>query len=134
KQPSSVKYVRENEGFHIDINNPNAAYAEGKRMAELYCSIYHAQHHLPIKIARCFAFVGPYLPLNKHFAIGNFIQDGLSQKDIVLKGDGTPCRSYLYAADLTVWLWTILLQGQNNLPYNVGSDEDLNLAALANMI
>ncbi len=133
KQPSTVTHIKENEGFHIDINEPTSAYAEGKRLAELYCSIYYSHYQLPVKIARCFAFVGPYLPLNKHFAIGNFISNTLKGEDIVIKGDGTPYRSYLYAADLTIWLWTILLKGENNTPYNVGSDEDYDLKTIANL-
>ncbi len=130
-QPSAVTHVKENEGYAIDINKPQSAYAEGKRLAELYCSIYYTHYQLPVKIARCFAFVGPYLPLNKHFAIGNFISNVLKGEDIVIKGDGTPYRSYLYAADLTIWLWTILLKGENNTPYNVGSDEDYDLKTIA---
>ena len=133
KQPSAVTHIKEMEGFFIDINKPTSAYAEGKRLAELYCSICYLHYQLPVKIARCFAFVGPYLPLNKHFAIGNFISDALKGEDIVIKGDGTPYRSYLYAADLTIWLWTILLKGENNTPYNVGSDEDYDLKAIANL-
>lgn len=134
KQPESVTHIKETDSFPVDINNPRSAYAEGKRLAELYCSIYHSHYQLPVKIARGFAFVGPYLPLNKHFAIGNFILNTLNREDIIIKGDGTPYRSYLYAADLTAWLWTILLKGENNTSYNVGSDEDYDLRTVANAV
>jgi nucleoside-diphosphate-sugar epimerase len=131
KQPENIKLIKETNSFPIDINNPSSAYAEGKRLAELYCAIYAKQFNIPVKIARCFAFVGPYLPLDKHFAIGNFISDVLSNREIVIKGDGTPLRSYMYAADLVVWLLTILLKGEVNKPYNVGSDQAISILDLA---
>ncbi|MEJ7826678.1 MAG: NAD(P)-dependent oxidoreductase [Segetibacter sp.] len=134
KQPSCITHIREDESYKVDINNPDSAYAEGKRLAELYCSIYFSHYNLPVKIARCFAFVGPYLPLDKHFAIGNFILSALKKQDIIIKGDGSPFRSYLYASDLAIWLWTILIKGENNTPYNVGSDNDICIEDLAKTV
>lgn len=134
KQPEHVSHIKESDSFHIDINNPGSSYAEGKRLAELYCSTFYKQYQVPVKIARCFAFVGPYLPLDKHFAIGNFILNAINNEDILIKGDGTPFRSYLYAADLAIWLWTTLLKGKVNTAYNIGSDEDYQLKRIAELV
>jgi dTDP-glucose 4,6-dehydratase len=126
KQPWNLSHINELDSFNININNSNSAYAEGKRIAELYCSTYFEKYNLPLKIARCFAFVGPYLPLDTHFAIGNFINNVLNNEDIIIKGDGSTIRSYMYASDL--------INGEKNIPYNVGSDGSLSIKELAERI
>jgi len=129
-QPSDLGHLSESFAGGPEPLHPASAYAEGKRSAELLCAIAAASS-LEIKVARCFAFVGPYMQLDAHFAIGNFIDDRLHRRPIRVQGDGSAVRSYLYASDLMVWLWTILFKGQSCRAYNVGSEDALNIATLA---
>ncbi len=133
-QPAELTHISEDYMGGPNPISTGSAYAEGKRAAELLCALYADEFGLETKIARCFALVGPYLPLDAHFAIGNFIRDALQQKAILVKGDGTPYRSYLYVSDLAVWLWTILCRGKSCYPYNVGSESAISIGALARLI
>ncbi len=112
------------------IAHPLNPYAEAKREAERLC----AESDVDFVTARAFAFLGPYLPLNAHFAAGNFLRDGLRGGPILVRGDGTAMRSYLYPADLVVWLLRILISGTRGRAYNAGSDEAVTTAQLARLI
>ena len=113
-----------------DECSPVTAYGKGKLQAEQML----LDSGLDVKIARCFAFVGPYLPRTIHYAIGNFIQNCIDGTPIVINGDGTPLRSYMYADDLVEWLFAILERGESGRPYNVGSDKALSIRELAESV
>ena len=133
RQPPDLTHMPEEHGGGPDPADGRNAGAEAKRAAETLCAV-HADGELATTIARCFAFVGPYLPLDGHLAAGNFIGDALEKGPIRVQGDGTPYRSYLYASDLAVWLWTILLRGTPARPYNVGSADALTIGELAHLV
>jgi UDP-glucuronate decarboxylase len=130
-QPHYMNSIPEDWHGMPDPLNPANAYGVAKRAAEHLCALYHDAYGLHTIIARCFAFVGQDLPLNVHFAIGNFINDALYQKEITVKGDGSPIRSYLDQADLALVLMLLLEKGAANQAYNVGSNEPISIAKLA---
>ena len=113
-----------------DACEPVTAYGKGKLAVERL----FIDAGFDVKIARCFAFTGPHLNRGIHFAIGNFIQNCLDGKPIIINGDGTPLRSYLYADDLVEWLFAILERGKNGRPYNVGSNRAVSIRELAETV
>lgn len=134
EQPADLPNISEDYQGKPEPRDRNFVWGKSKLLAEELCLQAFKKHGLEAKIARCFSFVGPYLPLDIHYAIGNFIRDGLKGGPIKIKGDGTPYRSYLYVADLIIWLWTILFKGQAGRIYNVGSGDGITIADLAKTV
>ncbi|MBI2448552.1 NAD-dependent epimerase/dehydratase family protein [Candidatus Microgenomates bacterium] len=134
KQPADMTHISEEYLGAPNPPDPNSAWGEGKRVAEFLCGYYSNKYGIETKIVRCFSFVGPYLPIDIHYAIGNFIRDALKGGPIIVSGDGSPVRSYLYSSDLVVWLWTILFKGKTRRIYNIGSGESITIAELANVV
>ena len=90
---------------------------------------------LNVSIARCFTFVGEYLPLNSNFVIGNIIQNILDKKNIIIKANYRVIRSYMFSDDLAKWLLKILYSSNINCPiFNVGSDHPISIHKLADFL
>ncbi|MDZ3833305.1 MAG: NAD(P)-dependent oxidoreductase [Sphingopyxis sp.] len=130
-QPPTMERVGEDWTGGPDPRDPKSAYGEGKRAAELLCAIYGKQFGLDVVTARIFALLGPLLSLDIHFAAGNFIRDATAGRAIRIESSGSAVRSYLYAADLTVWLWLALMRAPPGTTWNMGSEEAISIADLA---
>jgi dTDP-glucose 4,6-dehydratase len=117
----------------IPLNAP-LSYGRIRRQVEDQCQEACAASRIPLKIARGFAFAGPRLPENAGFALVDFLKDAAAAKKIRVKGSGNPVRSYMYAGDMAVWLWKILLTSSESETFNVGSEEGFKLKDVAALI
>jgi len=131
QQPPDISNVTEDWAGAPDPRDPRAAYTNGKRAAEALTNIYRHQFGLDTRVARIFALLGPGLSLDTHFAAGNFIRDAIAGRRITITGTGQAIRSYLYAADLTVWMWRLHLSAATGSTYNIGSEDAVSIVDLA---
>jgi dTDP-glucose 4,6-dehydratase/UDP-glucose 4-epimerase len=128
------EFVEETQTALINPLQAESGLALGKGVAEFLLSQASIEAELEVVIARCFSFVGPGIPLNLHYAIGNFIQSAVAGQPVVIKGDGSAIRSYMFMGDLVWWLLKLLLDGKSGEAYNVGSDEKISILELAKRI
>jgi nucleoside-diphosphate-sugar epimerase len=120
---------------YADMPAEKRAYAAAKLEAENAVKRLGIKFGLSISIARCFAFVGPWLPRDQHFAIGNFLQDGIKGRPIKLNAEHEVIRSYMHADDLVIWLMSMVANATPAVEvFNVGSDEEIRLRDLARII
>jgi dTDP-glucose 4,6-dehydratase/UDP-glucuronate decarboxylase len=107
---------------NVSCTGPRACYDESKRYGETLCVNFAAVHGLPITVARPFNNYGPGLKITDGRVIPDFARDIFAGRDIVMKSDGSPMRTFCYATDAVVGYYKVLLRGRAGEPYNIGTD------------
>lgn len=126
--------ISEIERHVPNFKTQNQGLAIGKRVTEFLTKAYTDAALVDASVARCFSFIGPGLPIDIHYAVGNFVHQALVDREIIIKGDGKPIRSYMYLGDMVLWLLRILMDGANGEDYNVGSSEPISMLDLAKKV
>lgn len=116
-----------------DNLKPDSALAYGKLLAEYLINYYSSEFGYKYNIARCFSFLGQGLPLDIHYAAGNFIADAMNSKPIRVLGSGQESRSYLFIGDAVAWLLRLLVEPTNDV-YNLGSEKVMTVLELAEVV
>jgi nucleoside-diphosphate-sugar epimerase len=133
--PPGVTAWTEDSKLAADSQDENNAYASGKRAAEAMFAVAGGEGVCRPTIARLFAFSGRHLPLDKHFALGNFVRDALERGPIRVRGTGTAVRSYLDGDDMATWLLLALFnEASVGKVIHVGSDQAITIAELAHLV
>ena len=125
---------REQTPVSIDHLQAINSLAMGKLAAEHLLAVSCCGSKVPLSIARCFSFVGPSLPTDIHYAIGNFVQDAVLGHPIAVHGDGLDVRSYMHISDAIVWLCHLLFDPNPPPIMNVGSPQPLSIRELAQLV
>jgi nucleoside-diphosphate-sugar epimerase len=117
--------------LNLDSVDP---YVAGKRNAEYLCSTFAEETGIGVAIARIFSLIGPHFPINRHFAIGEFIKMCVADSTITVRSDSNTVRAYQHASDTSNWLARILLSGTSTSVYNVGHDRQIRISYLAELV
>ncbi len=125
--------ISEKDGGTLDVKNRGMGLALGKLAAEYLITNHSAELGFKFAIARCFSFAGEFLPMNLHYAFGDFVSSALKNQTLHVHGDGATKRSYLYMGDCMAWLLRLLINPSNDL-FNVGSEAQIEIQELANRI
>lgn len=120
---------------NVSCTGPRACYDESKRYGETLCVNFAQQHGLPVAIARPFNNYGPGLKITDRRVIPDFARDVLAGRDIVLLSDGSPRRTFCYAADAVAGYYKVLVKGRPGEPYNIGVETpEVSMLELAERI
>lgn len=112
---------------------PTNPYAASKAAAEMLVHSYQKSFKLPVIVVRSNNVYGPHQYPEK--IIPKFSCLLHRRQPVVLHGDGSPTRRYLYAGDAADAFDTILHKGQMGHVYNVGSyDEISNLDLCSHLL
>jgi dTDP-glucose 4,6-dehydratase len=114
-------------------NEVISAYALAKINTETLVREAHEKAIIRGANPRLFSFFGPHLPIDQQFAIGNFIQDVVLNRDITVSGNPQTSRSYLYPTDLVNALLIILTRPTMDT-IQVGSSKITTMGELATLI
>jgi dTDP-glucose 4,6-dehydratase len=112
------------------LSKEKREYAKAKIFSEKKIINFAKKNKINFSIARCFAFIGPHLPRNKLFFMGNLLNNILKKKKIIIKSNVSKYvyRSYMHSDDLITCLCNIIKKSSIKTPiYNVGSDIAYNL-------
>jgi dTDP-glucose 4,6-dehydratase len=135
RQPAETVALREDAPQVAETDPQKASYTQAKRDAELLVCDVAAESGIRARIARGFAFVGPWLPRDTHFAIGNFLGNALRGEPIEVRARHTVVRSYMHADDLATWLLHLgTAPGEGCGIFNGGSPEAVSLRELAALV
>ena len=115
------------------LNTLSSSYSHGKRFVEEEINRAIENDNLNAQSLRLFAFAGPGLPIDQHFAAGNFMRDAMQARSIVIKGNPDTQRSYMYPADLTKHILNSLASNERKTK-EVGSREIVSILELAGIV
>ncbi|KAM3462695.1 hypothetical protein MY5147_002166 [Beauveria neobassiana] len=114
----------EDDVHEASILAPTNPYSASKAAAEMMVQSYQASFKLPCIIVRSNNVYGPHQYPEK--IISKFACLLNRRQPVVLHGDGSPTRRYLYAGDAVDAFDTILHSGQTGEIYNVGSSSEVS--------
>lgn len=130
------KFIPTSEDYwgNVSPTGPRACYDESKRLAETLCMIFYRNFNVPVKIVRPFNVYGPGLRLDDGRVMPDFVNNALQEKPITILSDGHSTRSFCYISDFIAANLLLLVNRSKGEAFNIGNDEEVTIARLAEKV
>jgi UDP-glucose 4-epimerase len=111
------------------------SYGCSKAVDEFLALAYARERQLKVTVARLFNTVGPRQTGRYGMVLPRFVRQALASEPITVHGDGTQRRCFCYVGDVVRALLA-LMEHQDAVGglFNVGSDEEVSIAELAERV
>ena len=111
------------------------SYACSKALDEFLALAHWYESRLPVFIARLFNTVGPRQTGQYGMVVPRFVQQGMRGDPITVYGDGQQTRCFAHVDDVVGALMDLMgHEGARGRIFNVGNDEEISIAALAERV
>lgn len=111
------------------------SYATSKSVDEYLGMGYAQERRLPVIVVRCFNTCGPRQNGAYGMVLPRFVQQALRDEPILVYGDGSQSRCFSYVGDVV--RGTLMLAKEPRAygeVYNIGSDQEISVLALAQRV
>jgi UDP-glucose 4-epimerase len=111
------------------------SYACSKAIDEFLAFAYRDQFNLPVVIVRIFNTVGPRQIGQYGMVVPRFVTSALKNEPIYIYGNGKQSRCFAHVSDVVGGLVALMESDKTaGGVYNIGSDEEVTIEALADMV
>jgi UDP-glucose 4-epimerase len=111
------------------------SYACSKAIDEFLAFAYRDQFNLPVVVVRIFNTVGPRQTGKYGMVVPRFVKSALKNEPVVIYGTGKQTRCFAHVSDVVGGLVALMESDKAaGGVYNVGSDEEVTIEALADKI
>jgi len=142
KTYDTASATSEDAPISLEMDSP---YSISKIIGEFYSVYYHRQHQIPVVRARFQNVYGPgeILGAGKwrgtpatvwRNVVPTFIYKALHNQPLMVEGDGTSSRDFIYVDDIVNGLIKCALHGKPGDVYNLASGKETTILDLANKI
>ena len=113
-----------------------SCYDESKRFSEMLTTVFGSTHDIDVRIARIFNTYGPSMRPGDGRVVPNFVSQAIAGRPITVNGDGSQTRCFCYIDDMVDGLMRLMDRDglRNAGPINLGSDREITVLQLANMV
>jgi len=130
-----VPFREEDDGVFGATTITRWAYATSKALDEFLALAYFRSKNLPVVIGRFFNTIGPRQSAQYGMVIPRFVRQALSGESITVYGDGKQTRCFCNVRDVVTAILLLLEHpGAEGQVFNIGSQEEIGMRALADMV